>query len=207
MTTTRPTRILILGAGQGETPIRRLGPGDCFGEIALLGDHVRTASTHSVTSANVLAIDRDACQALLSTLPPLRDFFNRLLEERVGMRPESRNALDVSNDVITMSAESLKGQIALVTGATGGTKARGGSVKSGGGQVPRQLLPERHTRPMEPRLDRGDGLAEDPGRLLVGELFDITQDEHSPIGLGQLVDGSGEDSAGLSFEQLRLRSA
>jgi NADH:quinone reductase (non-electrogenic) len=111
-------------SGQGETPIRRLGPGDCFGEIALLGDHVRTASTHSVTSANVLAIDRDACQALLSTLPPLRDFFNRLLEERVGMRPESRDALDVSNDVITMNAESLKGQIALVTGATGATEAR-----------------------------------------------------------------------------------
>ena len=77
-------------AGEGEVPIRRLGPGDCFGEIALLGDHVRTASTHSLTSADVLAIDRDACQALLSTLPPLRDFFNRLVEERVGMRPESR---------------------------------------------------------------------------------------------------------------------
>ena len=73
--------------------------------------------------------------------------------------------------------------------------------------MPRQLLPERHTRPMEPRLDRGDGLAEDPGRLLVGELFDVTQDEHSPIGLGQLVDGSGEDGAGLSVEELRLRSA
>ena len=78
-------------AGEGEVPIRRLGPGDCFGEIALLGDHVRTASTHSLTSANVLAIDRDACQALLSTLPPLRDFFNRLVEERVGMRPEAVN--------------------------------------------------------------------------------------------------------------------
>ena len=86
-------------SGQGETPIRRLGPGDCFGEIALLGDHVRTASTHSLTSANCLAIDRDACQALLSTLPPLRDFFNRLLEERVGMRPESGDAVDVSNGV------------------------------------------------------------------------------------------------------------
>ena len=40
------------------------------------------------------------------------------------MRPESRDALDVSNDVITMNAESLKGQIALVTGATGATEAR-----------------------------------------------------------------------------------
>ena len=53
-----------------------------------------------------------------------RDFFNRLLEERVGMRPESRDALDVSNGVIPMNAESLKSQGALITGATGGTKAR-----------------------------------------------------------------------------------
>jgi NADH:quinone reductase (non-electrogenic) len=83
--------------GQGDVPLRRLGPGDCFGEIALLGDHVRTASTHSITSANVLAIDRDACHALLSTLPPLRDFFNRMLEERTGMGPEPGRAPAVSN--------------------------------------------------------------------------------------------------------------
>jgi NADH dehydrogenase len=87
--------------GQGDTLIRRLGPGDCFGEIALLGDHVRTASTRSLTSANVLALDRGACQALLSTLPPLRDFFNRLLEERVGERPEPAEALSVSNGMAT----------------------------------------------------------------------------------------------------------
>jgi NADH dehydrogenase len=92
-------------AGQEETPIRRLGPGDCFGEIALLGDHVRTASTHSVTSTNALAIDRDACQALLSTLPPLRDFFNRLLEERVGIRPESGDVVVVSNGVAAHTAQ------------------------------------------------------------------------------------------------------
>ena len=40
------------------------------------------------------------------------------------MRPESRDALDGSNDLIPMNAESLTGQIALVTGATGGTEAR-----------------------------------------------------------------------------------
>ena len=65
----------------------------------ILGDHVRRASTHSLTSANVRAMDWDACQALLSTLPPLRDFLNRLLEERLGMRPEPGGAVDVSNGV------------------------------------------------------------------------------------------------------------
>ena len=74
-------------AGQGEAPLRRLGPGDCFGEIALLGDHIRTATTRSVTAANLLAVDRDAFHALFSTLPPLRDFFERLIEERMMTRP------------------------------------------------------------------------------------------------------------------------
>src|SRR5258705_1458853 len=42
--------------GQGDATLRRLGPGDCFGEIALLGDHVRTATTRSLTAVNVLAV-------------------------------------------------------------------------------------------------------------------------------------------------------
>jgi NADH:quinone reductase (non-electrogenic) len=92
-------------AGQGEVALRRLGPGDCFGEIALLGNHVRTASTRSLTSALVLAIDRETCDALLSTLPPLRNFFGRLLEERMGMRPESNPAAAVSNGVAMHSTQ------------------------------------------------------------------------------------------------------
>ena len=66
---------------------------------------MRTASIHSLTSANVLAIDRDACQALLSTLPPLRDFFNRLLEERMGRRPEPGSASDASNTVRVLTTQ------------------------------------------------------------------------------------------------------
>jgi NADH dehydrogenase len=70
--------------GQGDATLRRLGPGDCFGEIALLGDHIRTATTRSLTAVNVLAVDRDAFQALFSTLPPLRMFFERLIEDRMA---------------------------------------------------------------------------------------------------------------------------
>ena len=94
-------RFYVVAEGEVEIEGRRHGRGSSFGEIALLGDHVRTASTRSLTSANVLALDRDACQALLSTLPPLRDFFNRLLEERVGMRPEPGEGPPVSNGAAT----------------------------------------------------------------------------------------------------------
>src|SRR5438876_2539051 len=75
--------------GQGEVSLRRLMPGQCFGEIALLGDHVRTATTKSVTAVNLLAVDRDAFQALFSTLPPLREFFERLIEDRMAPRSTS----------------------------------------------------------------------------------------------------------------------
>ena len=44
--------------GQGDSTLRRLGPGDCFGEIALLGDHIHTATTRSLSAVNVLAVDR-----------------------------------------------------------------------------------------------------------------------------------------------------
>jgi NADH dehydrogenase len=74
--------------GRGEKLLRTLGPGDCFGEIALLGDHVRTATARSRTAANLLAVDRDAFHALFSTLPPLRAFFERLIEERLRHAPD-----------------------------------------------------------------------------------------------------------------------
>ncbi len=42
-----------------------------------------------MTAVNLLAVDRDAFQALFSTLPPLREFFERLIEERMAPRSPS----------------------------------------------------------------------------------------------------------------------
>jgi NADH dehydrogenase len=69
---------------QGETVLRRLGPGDCFGEIALVSERPRTATARCRTRADLLAVDRDAFNALFGTLPPLRGFFQQLIAERVG---------------------------------------------------------------------------------------------------------------------------
>jgi CRP-like cAMP-binding protein len=62
--------------------LRRLGRGECFGEIALVGDRPRTATVRSLTAVNVLAVDREAFQSLFSSLPPLRGFFEQLIESR-----------------------------------------------------------------------------------------------------------------------------
>jgi NADH dehydrogenase len=71
--------------GQGEVPLRTLGAGECFGEIALLGDHYRTATARSRGRVNLLAVDRDAFHALFSTLPPLRAFVEQLITERMSV--------------------------------------------------------------------------------------------------------------------------
>ena len=68
--------------GRGEQPVRRLGVGECFGEIALVSDMARWATVRAVSAANVLAIDREAFQAMFSSLPPLKGFFEHLIASR-----------------------------------------------------------------------------------------------------------------------------
>jgi NADH dehydrogenase len=64
------------------TPLRRLGAGECFGEIALVSDRPRTATVTAVTATSVLAVDREAFQALFATLPPMRGFVETLIAAR-----------------------------------------------------------------------------------------------------------------------------
>ena len=68
--------------GGGEALITRLGRGECFGEIALVSDRPRSATARSVTPVNLLAVDRDAFQALFASFPPLRGFFEQLIDTR-----------------------------------------------------------------------------------------------------------------------------
>jgi NADH dehydrogenase len=71
-------------AGDGEMVLRRLGPGDCFGEIALVREGPRTATARCLSRVDVLAVDREAFTALFANLPPLRGFFQQLIAERLG---------------------------------------------------------------------------------------------------------------------------
>lgn len=65
--------------------IRTLGPGDFFGEMALLDDQPRTASARAATDCTVLALDAAALDALLRAHPEvairmLRTMAGRLRE-------------------------------------------------------------------------------------------------------------------------------
>jgi NADH dehydrogenase len=68
--------------GRGEQPVRRLGVGECFGEIALVSDMARSATVRAVSATNVLAVDREAFQAMFASLPPLKGFVEQLIASR-----------------------------------------------------------------------------------------------------------------------------
>jgi NADH dehydrogenase len=68
--------------GQGAVPLRRLGRGECFGEIALVSDQPRSATVRTLSRADLLAVDRETFQALFASLPPLRGVFEQLIATR-----------------------------------------------------------------------------------------------------------------------------
>jgi len=72
--------------------------------------------------------------------------------------------------------------------------------------VAHELLSQRHARPVEPRLDCGEGLAQDLRRFLVRQLLDIPQDEDDLVGLGQPFDGASENPPRLIVDELGLRA-
>jgi NADH dehydrogenase len=68
--------------GKGEEVLGRLGPGACFGEMALVNDNPRMATARTVNRVNVMAVDRDAFNALFGSHPPLRLMFQDLIAQR-----------------------------------------------------------------------------------------------------------------------------
>lgn len=72
--------------------VRRLGPGEYFGEMALLGRHPRSATTRAVTPLDVLVLPGSESSALAESLSE----FRRGFEESARLRAESDAAVATS---------------------------------------------------------------------------------------------------------------
>jgi CRP/FNR family transcriptional regulator, cyclic AMP receptor protein len=68
--------------------IRTLGPGDFFGEIALLEDRPRTATVTAKTPLRFFVLTRQAFRSLLAHQPELEEKVGSALEERVRATSE-----------------------------------------------------------------------------------------------------------------------
>jgi CRP-like cAMP-binding protein len=68
--------------------IRMLGPGDFFGEIALLEDTPRTATVTAKTPLRFFVLTRQAFRSLLAHQPELEEKVLAALEERVRATSE-----------------------------------------------------------------------------------------------------------------------
>jgi CRP-like cAMP-binding protein len=59
-----------------------LGPGEVFGEKALLTHAPRTANVRAKTAVDVLVLTRPGFSALVQQFQPLEDFFGELMHRR-----------------------------------------------------------------------------------------------------------------------------
>lgn len=72
-----------------DTTIARLGPGECFGEMALIQDAPRNSSARTVTRVDVMTLRRSAFASLFTHMPALRESFTRMVEQRSAGGPSS----------------------------------------------------------------------------------------------------------------------
>jgi ABC-type multidrug transport system ATPase subunit/CRP-like cAMP-binding protein len=79
---------VVVSAKLGETDreLARLGPGDFFGEIALLHGGESAASVHAETPARLLALTAQEFQALMEQVPPLRAGVEQIVQRRKAQR-------------------------------------------------------------------------------------------------------------------------
>lgn len=63
--------------------INRLGPGDHFGEMALLRKAPRSATVRTVTPVQVFKMSPSNFMALYTSLPGLRDHFQKVMQSRL----------------------------------------------------------------------------------------------------------------------------
>ncbi len=83
--------MFFIMAGQVEVDVQphpvRLGPGQYFGEIALLRDTVRTATVTTVSECQLLSLDVADFRRLLDAHPNLKATITRVAEQRLSAVP------------------------------------------------------------------------------------------------------------------------
>ena len=65
-----------------ERTVAKLGAGEVFGEMSLLGDRPTTATVRTLSRTTIMFLGRDYFRRLVQALPPLRQYFEELSKHR-----------------------------------------------------------------------------------------------------------------------------
>ncbi len=72
-----------------ERVLAQLGPGQCFGEMALVNMATRNATVRCTQPLDVLSLPKKEFAVLAANLPDLKRSFERLASERAGVAHEA----------------------------------------------------------------------------------------------------------------------
>jgi NADH dehydrogenase len=75
MIETGEVEILVKNNGEPEKMIRKMGPGESFGELALMGHNKRTATVRCVGPVNVIAMKNEDFSTMIGSFGFVRDHF------------------------------------------------------------------------------------------------------------------------------------
>jgi ABC-type multidrug transport system ATPase subunit/CRP-like cAMP-binding protein len=90
------TVIIFAAVGQHQHELARLGPGETFGEVALLGDRVRTATVQAATPVRISTLSVDDFKALMSQSPHLSATMAEVARVRDRAAPDPDGTPDLS---------------------------------------------------------------------------------------------------------------
>jgi CRP-like cAMP-binding protein len=74
--------VLRRDPGGRDKTVAKLGAGEVFGEMSLLGDKPTTATVRTLSRTTIMFLGRDYFRRLVQALPPLRQYFEELSKHR-----------------------------------------------------------------------------------------------------------------------------
>jgi len=75
--------VLMKGPDGAPRLVKELGPGDHFGEMALLGNVPRNATIRTKTAVDVVKMGRNSFAAIYTSLPGVKEHFSSVMESRL----------------------------------------------------------------------------------------------------------------------------